>query len=86
MRVLAPIVSATVAPASAVPVMAAVCSLALTMSSPATMAMVGRLGAIVSTVMTAVRGGATLPAVSVAVTVRVSLPWPMAFTSSGVSW
>ena len=49
-RVLPPIVKATEAPASFVPVMVVLCSLALMMSSVATALMVGAMGAAVSMV------------------------------------
>ena len=81
---LPPSVSATVAPASAVPVIVAVCSLALTTSSPATSEIVGAVGATVSSVMTRDPSADTLPAASVAEAVTVSVPWPMAVKSAAV--
>ena len=78
-------VSTTLAPASAVPVIAEVCSLALTVSSAATVEIVGAPGATVSTVMPRVPAAEMLPAASVALTESVSLPWPMAATSVLVS-
>ena len=85
MRVLPPSVRATVAPASAVPVIAADCSLALTTSSPATLSIRGWLGARVSTVMLRVVTAEVLPAASVAVTESVSSPWPIAVMSAAFS-
>ena len=74
MRVLPPIVSLTVASASAVPVIADACSLALTMSSPATVEIVGASTAVVSIWMVRVTADETLPAASVAVAESVSAP------------
>ena len=81
-RVLPPIVKATEAPASFVPVMVVVCSLALMMSSVATALMMGAVGAAVSTVMARVPAALVLPAASVCVTDRVLAPWPMAVMSA----
>ena len=85
MRVLPPRVSATLAPASTVPVMATACSLALTTSSPATRPISGACGATVSTVIARVPSSDTLPAASVAVTRKVSAPSPIAVRSAAVS-
>ena len=85
MRTLPPIVNARLALASAVPVIAVACSAALTVSSPATKAIVGVSGATVSTVMLRVAIADGLPAASVAVTARVSPPSPIAAISAGVS-
>ena len=86
MRTLPPRDSATLAPASAVPVIDTVCcSLALTMSSPATLEIVGASGTTVSTVMSRVTTAEALPAASIACTVRVSRPWPIARMSAGMS-
>ena len=76
-------VSATVAPASAVPVIAAVCSLALTTSLPATCAMVGASGTMVSTVIARVPAGETLPARSATVAESVTAPCPRVPMSLG---
>ena len=85
MRTLLPIFSATLAFASALPEIAVVCSLALTMSSPATFEITGTLGARVSTEMLRVTAVETLPAASVAVAESVSGPCPMAVMSAPVS-
>ena len=85
LRIWVPIDSATLAFASAVPVIAAVCSLALTMSSPATFEMVGGSMASVSTVMLRVPAAETLPAASRAVADSVSSPWPIAAMSAAVN-
>ena len=77
-------VSATVACASAVPLIADVVSPALTMSSPATVAIVGAFGATVSTEMARDTAAETLPAASVARAVSVSAPCPMAEMSASV--
>ena len=82
---LPPIDRVTVAPASALPLIAADCSPALTMSSPATVRSWGAFGARVSTVMVRVPAEDVLPAASVAFTDSVSAPWPMAVMSSGCS-
>ena len=66
------------------PVIVTACSLALTMSSPATFEITGASGANVSTVMSRVPAVELLPAASVAVADSVSLPWPMAVMSSAV--
>ena len=66
--------NATVEPASAVPLIAAVCSLALTMLSPATAEIVGADGASVSTVIWRVPAVEVLPAASVTFTDRISSP------------
>ena len=71
-----------VAPASAVPLMAAVCSLPLTMLSVATVLITGVVGVTVSTVMLRVPAALTLPAASVAVAERVSGPCPIAVMSA----
>ena len=76
---------ATLAPASAVPVIATLCSLALTVSSPATLEMTGASGATVSTVIARVPGCDVLPAASVAVADRVCGPWPIAAMSADCS-
>ena len=73
-RTMLPMVSATEALASAVPLMAVACSAALTMSSSATAAIVGVSGARVSTSMRRVAATETLPAASVAVADSVSAP------------
>ena len=78
-------VSATRADASAVPVIAADCSPALMMSSPATFEITGASGARVSMEMVRVAAGEVLPAASVAVAERVSAPWPMAVRSAAFS-
>ena len=85
LRAEEPNISVTLAPASAWPVIDAVCSFALMMLSWATVATVGRVGAIVSTVIWRVTVDETLPAASVAFTVSVSAPSPIAVTSAGVS-
>ena len=85
-RTLPPIVSATRAPASAVPVIAVVCSLALRTLSAVTSAMVGTPGTTVSTEIVRVPAAAeVLPAASVAFTDKVSSPWAIAAMSSAVS-
>ena len=84
-RTLGPIFSATVVPASAVPVMAAVCSVALIRSSEATTAIVGVVGAIVSMVTLRVVAGETLPAASDAVADNCAAPCPIARMSPLVS-
>ena len=58
----------------AVPLIAAVFSPALTMSSPATAEMVGAFGTTVSTEMARDAAAETLPAASVALTESVSAP------------
>ena len=83
-RVLLPRVRETLAFASAVPEMAAVCSLWLIVSSPATVWITGRFGATVSTEILRVPAAETLPAASVACADRVSSPWPTRAMSSGV--
>ena len=85
MRTAPPKLSATLALASAVPAITAVCSLALTMSSPATFETVGAFGATVSTVMARVPAAEVLPAASMARAESVSEPWPMAEMSAAVS-
>ena len=86
MRTLPPIVSATLAPASAVPVIAAVdCSAALIRSSPATFEIVGESGTCVSILMPREPVCEALPAASVACTYSVSSPWPMAAMSAAVN-
>ena len=80
-----PIDSAKAAFASAVPEIVAVCSAALMRSSEATAAIIGALGAIVSTVILRAVAAETLPAASVAVADSGSAPWPMAVMSAGVS-
>ena len=77
--------SEMLAPASAVPVIEAGSSLALTRSSPVTLEISGTFGATVSTVMVRVPAAEVLPAASVAVTDRVSGPSPMAAMSAAVS-
>ena len=84
-RVTPPIVSATLEPASAVPVTALVCSLALMMSLPATTEITGALGTSVSTVMARLAAAEVLPAASVALTDRVSGPCPMSVMSAACS-
>ena len=83
-RVLTPMLKLIVAPASAVPLMAAVCSLSLTMLSVATALITGVVGVTVSTVMLRVPAALTLPAASVAVADRVSEPCPMAVMSAAI--
>ena len=77
--------SVTLAFASAVPVIETDCSLALSTSLPATIAMVGGLGTSVSISMARVASAETLPAASETVATRVSGPWPMAVMSAAVS-
>ena len=84
-RVLPPMDRATLAPASAVPVIATDCSVALTMSSPATFEMVGAFGTTVSTVMARVTEDEAFPAASMALADSVSRPWPMPVMSAAVS-
>ena len=74
----------TLVPGSAVPVIATVCSEALTTSSPATFEMAGAFGTKVSTVMSRSVTPETLPAVSVAVADSVCAPTPMAVMSAAV--
>ena len=64
-RVLPPMLRLTVAPASFVPLITVVCSLALTVSSVATVLIVGAVGAVRSVALTLVPGP-VLPAASVA--------------------
>ena len=64
-RVLPPMLSATVAPASLVPVRVLVTSAALTMSSVATKLITGAAGTSVSTEMVRVPAALWLPEVSV---------------------
>ena len=78
-------VSATAALGSAVPAIAADCSLPLMTLSPATSEITGAAGASVSTVMSRVPAAEVLPAASVAVTDSVSAPSPMAVMSAAVS-
>ena len=84
MRTTPPIDSSTVTPASAVPVTAADCSLASMTSLPATLEIVGTLGAAVSIVMTRVDAADSLPAASETRADRVSSPCPMSVKSSDV--
>ena len=84
MRVLAPMVSATEVLGSAVPVMAEVRSLKLTVSSPATVEIVGTAGATVSTVKVWSTVADELPARSVALAVSSATPWPISATSAAV--
>ena len=77
--------SATVALASAVPEIATACSLALTVSSPATTEIDGAVGATVSTLTLRVAAAETLPAASTAVIDSTASPSPMDAMSSGVS-
>ena len=84
-RILAPIVNATVAPASFVPVIVAVCSLALMVLSGAKALIVGAVGAAVSTVMARVNAVLVLPAASRALMVRVIAPWPRLRRSAAVA-
>ena len=65
------VVSSTVAPASALPLITEDCSAALTMSSPATVLMMGAAGAVMSTTTECVvEGPLVLPVASVAVAVK----------------
>ena len=77
-RTVPPMDRATLALASAVPEIAAACSAALMVSSPATSAIVGASGATVSISMTCVPASEMLPAASVALADKVSGPCPMA--------
>ena len=85
MRTVPPKVRATLAFASVVPEIDAVCSPALMTSSPATLEIEGAFGATVSTVRLRVPASEVLPAASVALADRVSGPWPIAVMSSDVS-
>ena len=85
LRVLPPSVSTTVALASVLPLTIAVCSPALTMSSPATRLIVGAEAGAVSTLMFRVPATPVFPALSVAVAESVSAPWPMAVMSAATS-
>ena len=86
MRVAPPRVSATWRFGSVVPETAVEAfSLALMTSLPATTAIVGRSGAIVSTVIARVAAAEVLPAPSRAVADSVSGPWPIAAMSAAVS-
>ena len=79
---LLPIVSATLAPASAVPVMAVACSPALMTLSAVTSAMVGTPGATVSRKKSPpVVLVPTLPAASVTVALTLTCPSPRVCTS-----
>ena len=84
-RTTLPMVSATLAFASDVPLIADACSLALMTLSPATLAMLGAFGTTVSTVMSRVVTVEVLPATSVAWADSVSGPWSMAEMSAAVS-
>ena len=55
------------------------------MSSPATTEMLGAFGATVSTLIERVPANETLPAASATVADSVSLPWPIAEMSAGIS-
>ena len=80
-RVLPPMLSATVEPATLVPVMVLATSEALTMSSLATKPITGAPLAKESTVMVRVPAALLLPAASVWVALKISVPWPMAVMS-----